>query len=263
MDSEKNPEKYRLGLVLGGGGARGFAHLGILKAFEEKGIKPDIIAGVSAGAIAGTLYADGKSPEAIHQIIKSKGVFDYTRPNLFAGGFLKLDGLREQLKKNLSVDRIEDLETDFIIAATCLQSGLVEFVEEGPLAEWIIASSSVPVLFEPMKIGEKLYVDGGLSTNFPIEPLIERCEKIIGVNISPLSNEGRLKSVWEIASRSFEVSINSDLKTLSTYCDLYIKPEGIGNYGLFDLRKADEIFELGYESAVKSLQESELDLVTS
>lgn len=246
--------EYQIGLVLGGGGARGIAHLGVLQALEEAQIKPQIISGVSAGAIVGAFYANGHAPLKILDIIKSKGIFEYARPQLFSGGFLKMEGLKSSLDEHLTVGYLEDLEIKTIIATTNLESGLCEFRSEGPLGSWVTASSSIPVLFEPITIEGQAYVDGGLSTNFPVKPLLDKCEQIIGVNVSPLSREGKLKSVWDIAGRVFEISINSDLQDLQKHCDLYIRPDGIEKYSLFNIKKADDIFELGYEAAQKKLE---------
>lgn len=251
---QNGDKPYRLGLVLGGGGARGLAHLGVLEALQEAGIKPDVISGVSAGAIVGAFYANGMAPRKIHEVIKSKGVFDYTRPKFFSGGFLKLDGLKKSLEESLTVGYIEDLKIPLIIAATCLQSGACEFISEGDLAQWVTASSTIPVLFEPVEVNGKLYVDGGLATNFPIKPLLSQCEKIIGVNVSPLSGEARLKNVWDVASRVFEISINSDLRDLRESCSLYIQPENIEKFGLFSIKKADEIYQTGYDTTLKALK---------
>lgn len=260
MLAQNGTKPYRIGLVLGGGGARGLAHLGVLQALREADIEPDIISGVSAGAIVGAFYANGMAPAKIHEVIKSKGLFDYTRPNFFSGGFLKLEGLKKSLEESLTVGYIEDLNIPLVIATTCLQSGTCEFISKGPLAQWVTASSSIPVIFEPVEVNGKLYVDGGLSTNFPIKPLLDQCEKIIGVNVSPLSGNARLKNVWEVASRVFEISINSDLSELQKSCSLYIRPENIEKYGLFSIKKADDIYHLGYESTLKALEVNE-DLV--
>lgn len=120
-------KKYKIGIALGGGGARGFAHLGVLKALKERGIKADIISGASAGSIVGGFYADKKSPEEIFKIIKEKGFFKYTNFNIPKTGLVGLDGLEKQIDEDLSVENIEDLPIPFIAAATNLNAGEVAY----------------------------------------------------------------------------------------------------------------------------------------
>jgi NTE family protein len=121
-------KKYKTGLVLSGGGARGFAHLGVLKALEEKKIKINIFSGVSAGAIAAAFYADGYTPEEILNIFSSKKVFHLMRITIPRSGLLKTKGLKEVLKKHLRATNIEDLKIPVIIAATNFREGKIQYI---------------------------------------------------------------------------------------------------------------------------------------
>ena len=247
-------KKYNTGLVLGGGGTRGFAHLGIIAALFDHGIQPDVISSVSAGAIVGALIAGGKKPEEIHQILKKGGFFKYTKLHLPVDGLLRLDGLREVLEAEIGVKNIEDLEIPFYITVSNLNKGSVEYINEGPLIETIIASSSIPILFSPVKLNGDLYVDGGLMDNVPINPISEKCEKLIVSNISPIHPKTDIKNLIQITSRTFYMSVNPNTNKIRKNSWLYIEPEGIDEYEILSRTHADKLYELGYKAAEKALE---------
>lgn len=240
-------KKYNLGITLGGGGARGFAHLGIMEALYEQSIYPDIISGVSAGSIAGVFLADGKSPQETLKILKQKGLFSYSTIILPKTGLLKLDGLEHELENDISVENMQDLKTPLIAAVVNLNQGHVEYLSKGPIEKIILASSSIPVLFEPVEINGMMYVDGGLFDNVPAEPLQNICEKIIAVDISPVQPKEKLENLVQIATRTLQLSMNATTKGLKDKCDLIIAPEKCSEYEILKASHADELFEVGYE----------------
>ena len=154
-------KKYKTGLVLSGGGTRGFAHLGLIAALYKIGIQPDVISGASAGAIVGAFIAAGKKPEDILEIFKKGWFFQYTHIQLPVDGLLKLDGLKEIIEKEIEVKNIEDLKLPLHICVSNLNEGRAEYKNKGPLGTTVLASSSIPVLFSPVKLGAFQYVDGG------------------------------------------------------------------------------------------------------
>lgn len=239
-------KKHNLGIVLGGGGARGFAHLGIMEALYEQNIYPDIISGVSAGSIAGVFLADGKSPQQTLEILKEKGLFSYTKITLPKTGLLRLDGLEHELKNDISVDNIEELKTPLIAAVANLNKGNVEYLSEGPIEKIILASSSIPVLFAPVEMNGSLYADGGLFDNVPAEPLQGICEKIIAMDISPVQPKEKLDSLLQIATRTLQLSMNATTKGLKDKCDMIIAPGKCSEYEILKASHADELFEVGY-----------------
>lgn len=254
-------KKYKTGLVLSGGGTRGFAHLGVIAALFENGIKPDVIAGTSAGSIVGAFIASGKTPEEILAIFKKGWFFSYTKLQLPVDGLMKLDGLKEVIQKNIGTKNIEDLKTPFFITVSNLNLGTVEYRNKGNLGETVLASSSIPVIFSPVKLDKYLYVDGGLMDNIPVEPIKNDCEKIIVSNISPLNPKENLKNLIQITSRTFYMSVNANMKTVHQYTSLFIEPEGIDNYDILSLSHADELYELGYRSTKKILEQSVPDTI--
>jgi NTE family protein len=135
-------EKYNLGIVLSGGGARGIAHLGVLKALEEIGVKPDVISGTSAGAIVGSFYASGHKPEEILDIVLNTTLFSSLRPAL-GRGFLRMDRAELIYKKHLAPATFENLKTPLYISATNIINGEAVYFNEGDLILPIMAASSI------------------------------------------------------------------------------------------------------------------------
>jgi len=246
-------KKYKTGLVLSGGGTRGFAHLGVIAALFDKGIKPDIISGTSAGAIAGAFIAAGKNPRDILETFKKGSFFTYTKLQIPRDGLMKLDGLKELYHREIPAKNLEDLDIPFFVAISNLNKGTVEYRNTGPLGETVLASSSIPILFAPVLIGDDLYVDGGLMDNIPIEPIKHDCDQIIVSNISPINPMEKIKNLIHIATRTFYMSVNANMKQVRKYATVYIEPEGINNYEILSRTHADELFELGYNSTMKTL----------
>lgn len=246
-------KKFKTGLVLSGGGTRGFAHLGVIAALFEMGIKPDVISGTSAGAIAGAFIAAGKNPMEIRDILKSGSFFKYSKLQFPKDGLMKLNGLKELLHNEISAKNLEDLEIPLFVTISNLNTGTVEYCNTGILDETVLASSSIPILFAPVPINGNLYVDGGLLDNIPIEPIKNDCEQIIVSNISPIKPKDTIKNLIEIATRSFYMSVNSNMKQVRKYASVYIEPEGIEENEILSRTHADELYELGYRSTINIL----------
>lgn len=240
-------ETPKVGIALGGGGARGFIHLGVIQALYEEGIYFDEIAGTSAGAIAGVLIASGKSPIEAHEILKKRDFFGYSKFHIPKIGLFSLDGLTQLIDDEIGAKTFEELEIPFYASATNLNTGKIEYLNEGSLAKAVTASSSIPFLFKPIHIGGSKYSDGGIIDNLPIAPLQKNCKRIIAINISPIEEKDNLNSLFKVASRTFELCVNARATEMKHKCSLFIEPEEIGAYDLFDIKKADELFNKGYE----------------
>lgn len=240
-------KKYKIGIALSGGGTRGFAHLGVLHALKEKGIKPEIISGTSAGAIIGVFIASGKEPEEIFNLMKKKKLNDYTKVHLPIDGLFGLDKLKKTLNEIILQKKIENLEIPLFIAATNMNEGRIEYFNKGPLDKLVIASSSIPVLFSPVSYKNSKYTDGGLLDNLPIKPLVRRCEKIIAVNIHPVIPEKKLDNLLKIAARTFELGVQFNKRYIKSKSVIYIEPKGITKYHILDTKNNEELFELGYK----------------
>jgi NTE family protein len=249
-------KKYKTGLVLSGGGTRGFAHLGVIDALIEKGIKPDIISGTSAGAIAGAFIASGKTPKEIRDLLIKGSFFKYTKIQFPKDGLMKLDGLKELFKKEIKAKNLEDLEIPLFVSISNLNSGEIEYRNTGKLEQLVLASSSIPILFAPVTIDGNRYVDGGLLDNIPIEPIKEDCEQIIVSNISPIKPRKEIKNLIEITTRTFYMSVNANMRKVKEKADIYIEPDGIESYEILSLSHANELYEMGYNSTLKILNKN-------
>ncbi len=241
---------YNIGFVLSGGGARGFAHLGIAEALRERGIIPDIISGVSAGAIAGAFLASGKTPRETFEIVKKGGLFKYTKLQIPRDGLMRLDGLQKMLRSEIPYDRLEDLPIPLYTGTSNLTTGDMEYRNSGPLIKTILASASIPVLFSPVELDGCLFADGGLLNNIPVEPLIGTCRRIVVSNISPLQKPAQVNGLIQVIVRTFLMSIHARVHTARDHADLYIEPPELTSYEVLSVSHADETFRIGYETVM-------------
>lgn len=246
---------------MSGGGARGFAHIGVLKALNEKGIFPDIISAVSAGSIVASLYADGKSPDEIFDVFNDLDIFKYIRifrPKL---GMMKAEGLRKNLDKHLSVSNIEELKIPLIISATNFTKAKTEFFRKGNIVNSVIASSAIPMILKPFMMEGQMYVDGGLMNNLPVEPLVDHCEYIIGVNVNPVHEVSRFRSFRNYADRVLHLALRANVMVNIPKCDMYIEPPDLMEYHLLKVSSAKQIFESGYNHTLKIIDKFNVDKI--
>lgn len=244
-------KKFALGYALGGGGAKGFAHLGVFKVLEGYGVKPDIISGTSAGAIAGVLYADGFAPEEIAELFRGHKLWDFAELSLFSGGLLKPSGVERMLKRNLRAKRFDQLQIPFVAVATNWETAEVAVFREGDdLVSSVVASCTVPIIFQPYEIDGTLYVDGGVLKNFPVSVIREEAECIIGVNLYQLSHFNRSKTLKSSAMRYYEIISKVNMKEDIEMVDVLIDMGGLNKVKLFDLSSIDEIIQQGLDSAL-------------
>jgi NTE family protein len=247
-------KRYKIGLVLSGGGARGFAHLGVMQALNEAGIFPDIISGTSAGAIVGVLYADGYAPKEILMLMNWASRFDYMRPALPREGLLQINGIMKVLRTNLHSKIFEELKIPLFVTATDLNNGKAVYFSKGDIFEPVMASASIPILFQPVKINDISYVDGGVLDNLPIKPIENDCQFIIGSFVNPTGYIEKISGLINIAERTFLLSMSKDVLEKSKKFDLFIAPPELRNYNLFDPEKSQEIFDVGYNATKEKLE---------
>ncbi|MDE6415461.1 MAG: patatin-like phospholipase family protein [Duncaniella sp.] len=245
---------YRLGLALSGGGARGFAHAGALQAFEEMHIRPDVIAGVSAGSVVTVLYAAGLTPIQILEAFATAKFTDFAKFGMPNGGFFNMDGFKNFLKENLrTYKNIEELPIPSIVCATDLDQGLPVAFYDGEITERVAASCSIPIVFKPVKIDGHTYVDGGVLHNLPAWALRDKCKYVIGVNCSPVPDRGPADSIMEVAQRTYDIMVKSNARADMKLCDLAITIDDIATYKVFSLAQIERVFRIGYETTMREL----------
>lgn len=253
-DRPKPP--YRLGVALSGGGARGFAHVGALKALEEAGMKPDVIAGVSAGSVAAVLYAAGVRLDEMLSLFTSTKFSDFARPSMIHGeGMFSLERFKQFIEDATGVDRLEDLKIPTYVGVTDLDHGESAEFHEGPLGERVMASCSIPIVFPPVEIDGIHYVDGGVLRNLPAWIIRDKCEKLIGINVSPLRTFEYKKSFFDIGMRTYNLMTKANQQQDMDVCDhVIITPELI-HYQVFNLKDIHKAYLSGYAAAHRAIRQ--------
>jgi len=246
--------KPSIGLALSGGGGRGISHLGVLKALNEVGIFPNQLSGSSAGAIVGVMYCQGYTPDEVLKIVIETNYFKLMRPAISWKGLFNLDSLAELLKTYLPVDEFSALKTPLIVAATDIGKGEVVYFNQGQLIEPILASSCIPGMFEPIEYDSRYLVDGGVLNNLPVEPLKGKSDLVIGVNCNHLPELGKVRNVKNLLERAVMMNLNFNVYTRKGACDYFIEAPGLGKYSVFDLKKAPELFQAGYQEAMRVIE---------
>lgn len=219
-------KKVKIGLALGGGGARGFAHLGAIKAFEEYGLKFDYICGTSAGSIAGAFLAAGYSYNQMYEIAKKMDVKDI-RTSKFVFVPSKSEGIESVIKNNLGDINIEDLPTPFSAVAVDIISTDECVISRGNLAKACAGSCSVPGIFQPVVFGNRHLCDGGLQNTIPADvPKLMGCDYVVAVDVNKSRNYGTdsLKLI-DVLSCSIRILMKGNVVKGYLYADAMIKPE--------------------------------------
>lgn len=246
-----------IGLVLSGGGARGVAHIGVIQALEEFGIRPTRLSGTSAGSIVGALYASGHSPDEMLRIISQVSIFKSVRYSLAPGGLLKMDGLQELLKKYLP-DDFKKLKKPLTVAAVELKLGQVSYFDSGDLVSAIMASCSIPGVFSPMILHGAPYVDGGVLDNLPATPLHKKCDVLIASHCNRVTPWFDVTNMKVVIERSLLLAVGANTRHSQGLCDVVVEPTGLDKYSAFDIGKAKEIFDLGYKFTRENLKPPQL-----
>ncbi len=243
--------RYGLGMVLSGGGARGLAHVGVLKALAEEGIEPEVLSGTSAGAIVAALYAGGHSAEETLEFFIHKSPFRLSRLALSKPGLFDTEKIIADFRGHFPDDSFEALSKPVFLTATDLIEARPEIFGAGRLIPAIVASASTPLVFTPTRIDGRWYSDGGITNNFPVEPLQGHCDAILGVYVSPLRRigYGSLKSTIAVSQRAFEIGMYHNSKRKFHMCDLVLSPPELSRFGTFDMKHVKEILEIGYRAA--------------
>lgn len=284
-------EKPKVGLVLSGGGAKGFAHIGVLKVLDSLQIKIDYVAGTSMGAIIGALYASGYTGKQLDSIFNSLDFDDVINDNLprAAKTFyerdnseryavtLPFDKFKIKLpsalsrgqnvynllsKLTLHVSEIEDfdqLPIPFFCMATNIETGESVILDEGSLAQAVAASGALPSLFQPVMINDKLLIDGGVTNNYPIDELRAKgMDVIIGVDVQDgLADRQDLNSAPEILLQINNYRTIKDMKLKAKKTDIYIKPD-ISNFTVISFSEGENIIDSGENAALKEFHDLNL-----
>lgn len=237
----------KIGLVLSGGGARGIAHLGVIKALQEMGIGFHQIAGTSAGAIVGALLAQGYSPDESLKIIESSSFMRHIRPAWNRMGLLRIDTMIDLYRKYVPHDSFEGLKIPLHVVAVDLNAGEQVVFDRGELIRPVLASCCLPGIFEPMLIHKRQYVDGGVLNNLPVDVIENKVDFLIGSHCNILGPRKPITSMRGVIERSLVLAVQSKTKDRFARCNLLIEPPQLAQYGTTEVNKARELFRIGYQ----------------
>ncbi len=251
-------KQRKYGLALSGGGARGIMHLGLLQAMNDFGFSPAAISGTSMGAIVGAFYAMGVEPFEVLKLIKEKAdrkhIFQMRMRYRHTTGIFRMSLIEETLRKYARQDDFSTLKIPLFISVTNITSGKNEIIKSGKFIDYVIASASIPVLFQTRVINGSHYVDGGLSKNLAAKVLKDECDVIVGVHSNHIVEDRTINNIKDVAERCFQLSIFNTVKNEIKYCDYLIDPPKARDFNTFDFHKADEIFEIGYNEGIKFVE---------
>lgn len=234
-------------LVLSGGVARGLSHIGIYKALRELHVVPKIIAGTSAGAIIGAFIAKGFHADEIAAIASKTNIISIRTFNPGNLGLFKPNSIKRNLQKYLGNINFEDLGIELVVAATDIKQGKPHYLRSGPLIPALLATSAIPVIYKPITINDIMLIDGGISDNFAVEAISPCKYKIIGCHANPLGNNENDLNYKALVDRCISVALHKDILMKRHLCDIFIEPPLLSNYGMFQIKKAAEIIQIGYE----------------
>ena len=199
----------KLAVCFGSGGKHGYAHIGVIRAFDRLGLKPDIVCGTSAGAIAGALWAAGHGADAIEEIVSETDWYTGRLPRIPMLGIGKLDSLRELVDRHVGNKRIESFPTRFAAVATDLDTGQPVLLDQGPAGQVVAASASVPLRYEPVTIEGKRLVDGALSAPVPVDAAHQfGATFTIAIDVAYRPYEEAISGISDVAFQMFHIMVN-------------------------------------------------------
>lgn len=251
-------EQPKIGLALGAGGARGFAHLGVIKVFKDAGIPIDIIAGSSMGALVASFYGAGIDLDRLYKFslaFRRKYFLDFTVPKM---GFIAGKKVKDFIRMFTHGKNIEDLQIPIGIVATDLLTGEKVVFKQGPIAEAVRASISIPGIFVPEKYNGRILIDGGVTDRVPISVAKEMgADIIIAVDVSRVKRNAEITSIYDVIMQSIDIMQTEVINYREMAADIIIRPP-VEQYSSRAFTNIEEIITIGEEEAKKHLKQIQL-----
>ena len=260
-----NKRGKEINLVLSGGGVRGMAHIGLIKALKEQDFSISAISGSSIGAIIGALYGSGRTIDEMLTFFHTIPLFKYNYLTWSKPGLLDTERYYNMFRKDIPHDDFSMLQCKLYVIATNLEKGVASIFDNGALINPVLASAALPPYFSPVKIEETLYADGGIMNNFPVEPFSNSKKPLFGSNVSMVRDVSRkeLGSSLQLAQRTTGLMMYALNKEKLAHCDLLFQPYDLGNIGVLDKKQIDSAYEIGYNNAIKILKNWDVKAYTS
>ncbi len=242
-----NPFNTKIGLALGGGAAKGIAHIGVLKAFEEERVEVSYLTGTSIGALVAAYFAFGKSVDEIWEVGKKLNMQKVVNFGLQKKGFFTTDSIRQMILKDLGKVNIEDSKISLAICTTDITTGEQIIFKEGDLATAICASVAVPGLFAPVEVAGRMLVDGGITENVPISPLEKMGAGIVvGIDLNGVKTYPKPNDLMAVIGNSIDISIDVNTRRQLEEADIVLSID-LSRYNRLDNSdRAKELFNEGY-----------------
>lgn len=244
-----------LGLALGGGAVLGFAHVGLLEAFDEAGITVDRIAGTSAGAVAAALHAFGVTPQRARQLISPltwHKISGFSRNSL---GLLSNEPMAELLEEELGDARIEDAAIPLAIVAADIHTGDRVVLTQGPLARAVRASAAIPGIYRPVKIGDRVLVDGGIVENVPVQAVRDLgADVVVAATLGDALDFDEVRTLLGVLTNAFLITVNTATRLALALdpADVVIEPN-LEPHNHWDMRQRDELLAKGHRAGEEAI----------
>lgn len=249
-----NPFNSKVGVALGGGAAKGIAHIGVLRAFEENEVPIQFISGTSIGALLGAYYAFGKSSKDLEKLIPELNYRNVIQLKIPRKGFISTDKIKEMILRDLGDVKIEDSKIPLAITATDIGTGEQVIFKRGSLAKAVCASVSVPGIFIPTEHLGRVLVDGGITENVPISPLEAMGAGIIvGVDLNGVNRYPSPDDIVTILGNAMDIAIDLRTKDQLKNADLVISMDLSSFARLDNTKQGGELVDLGFEKASEEI----------
>lgn len=232
------------------------AHIGMIRAMNEFGITAKVVSGSSVGALVGALYANGNSVEDMLSFFKETPLFKYNFITILKPGFLDTDRYFDIFRGYFPENSFDALERKLHVVATNLQQGEQTFFSEGELIPPLLASAALPPVFSPVHLNGQLYADGGIMNNFPLEPVLDKVDFIIGSNVSVVGelNKNALKNSLQITGRVTGLMIYAINRKKLQACNLLLEFQELEKIGVLDRKGIEKAYQIGYEHTARKLE---------
>ncbi len=245
----------KIALSLSGGGARGFFHLGVLVGLNDLGVKVDRLLGTSAGALVASFYSSGMPPMEIAETFFNFAFLKHLRLSLNVKGLISTKPIFKAISPYFPENDFSSLKIPVTISCIDFRGGSVRYFSEGELLKPLVASFAIPVIFDPVEIDGKLYVDGGSLDNMPIQGIKKEEYFLIGSNSNPIGEfDGKLNFLSS-TERAFFLAVSGNVESSKGKCDLVLENPGMGKYRASDLKKGKEMIRLGIEEVKRKEKE--------
>lgn len=254
MTSKNNQQ---IALVLSGGGVKGYAHIGLIKALEEEGIYPSIVSGTSFGAIVGAYYCAAYSADEIFNILKKAKFINPFSLTIKKAGLINIEKLSEFYTKDFPSNSFEQLERKLYVTSSVMNTNSPMVHDRGELVKKVLASASFPGVYAPVDIDNQHHMDGGITCNFPTEPVEALNMPKIGSYVCYVGDRtsSKINSTIRILVRSSQMMLWHMSQPKFKHMDYMFCPEELSNIGFFDGRKIQDAFQIGYDHAKKDMDQ--------